>query len=163
LKEARQRFESARELRPNDVQIQRALVTTINEQAYAEGKDMKGAQALLEQALAVDPASPTTLTNIAVLAIERGDCDGAQRQLAKLGEGRGSDSVLTARLRARAYLCGSKPDVRKATEQFAIAEREAKKANAQLALAEIYTEWAPLTWDTDVQGAVEKLELAATV
>lgn len=163
LKEARQRFEAARELRPADVQIQRALVTTINEQAFAEGKDLKAAQAFLEQALAVDTASPTTLTNLAVLSIERGDCDGAQRQLTKLKDVRGADSVVTARLLARTYLCGNKPDPRKAIEAFTAAEREAKKANAQLALAEIYTEWAPLMWDVDLAGAIEKLEVAATV
>ena len=163
LKEARQRFESARELRAADVQIQRALVTTINEQAYAEGKDLKSAQALLEQALTVDPASPTTLTNLAVLSIERGDCDGAQRQVIKLKDVRGADGVVTSRLLARTYLCGSKPDPRKAIEAFTAAEREAKKANAQLALAEIYTEWAPLMWDVDLAGAIEKLEIAATV
>ncbi len=163
LKEARQRFESARELRPADVQIQRALVTTINEQAYAEGKDLKAAQVLLEQALTVDSASPITLTNLAVLSIERGDCDGAQRQVTKLQDVRGADGVVTARLLARTHLCGSKPDTRKAIEAFTAAEREAKKANAQLALAEIYTEWAPLMWDVDLNGAVEKLELAATV
>jgi tetratricopeptide (TPR) repeat protein len=163
LKEARQRFESARELRGADVQIQRHLVTTINEQAFAESKDAKAAQALLEQALAIDPGSPSTLTNIAVLAIERGDCDGAQRQLARLKDMRGSDAVVTARLTARTYLCGGKPDARKASEAYALAEREAKKANAQLALAEIYTEWVPLTWDADLGGAVEKLELAVQV
>jgi lipopolysaccharide biosynthesis regulator YciM len=163
LKEARQRFESARDLRAADVQIQRALVTTINEQAYAEGKDLKAAQTLLEQALAVDGASPITLTNLALLSIERGDCDGAQRQLTKLNDVRGADGVVTARLLARAHLCGTKPDPRKAIEAFTAAEREAKKANAQLALAEIYTEWAPLTWDVDLASAIEKLELAATI
>jgi hypothetical protein len=71
--------------------------------------------------------------------------------------------VVTARLLARAHLCGTKPDPRKAIEAFTAAEREAKKANAQLALAEIYTEWAPLTWDVDLASAIEKLELAATI
>ena len=163
LKEARQRFEAARQLRPGDIQIQRMLVTTINEQAFAEGKDFKGAQALLEQALALDASSPVTLTNVAVLSIERGECELAQRQLQKLDGVRGRDAVATARLLARAYLCANKPDVKKAQEAFAAAEREAKKANAQLALAEIYAEWAPLTWDSDLAGAVDKLELAVQV
>ena len=163
LKEARQRFEAARQLRPNDIQIQRMVVTTINEQAFAEGKDYKGAQQLLEQALAIDASSPTTLTNVAILSLERGECELATRQLAKLDQVRGRDAVVTARLLARSYLCANKPDVRKAAEAFAAAEREAKKANAQLALAEIYTEWAPLTWDTDLNGAVEKLETAVQI
>lgn len=163
LDEARMRFESARELRPNDVVIQRQLVTTINEQAYAEGKDLEAAQALLDEALALAPASPITLTNLAILSIERGDCDGALPRLTKLREIRGSDAVIVSRLLGRAYLCSSKPDAKKASEAFAAAEREARKANAQLALAEIYTEWAPLTWDADLSGTVEKLELAASV
>lgn len=162
LKEARQRFESARQLRPNDIQVSRALVTTINEQAATE-KNAKDSQALLEEALKIDPSSPVTLTNIAVLAIDRGDCDSAQRQLVKLKDVRGSDPVKTARLLARSYMCASKPDPKKAAEAYAAAEREAKKANAQLALAEIYTEWAPLTWDTDLPGAVDKLEQAVNV
>src|SRR6185503_485251 len=141
-------------------QIQRYLVTTINEQAFTESKDPKVAQGLLDQALAIDGSSPVTLTNVAVLAIDRGDCDGAQKQLQKLKDVRGSDAVVTARLLARTYLCGAKPDPRKASEAYGAAEREARKANAQLALAEIYTEWAPLLWDTDILSAVDKLEQA---
>ena len=163
LKEARQRFEAAQQLRPTDIQVQRALVTTINEQAFDSSKDAKAAQALLEQALAIDPASTTTLSNIAILAIERGDCDAAQKQLIRLKELRGSDAVVTARLLARSYLCQAKPDPKRAAEAFAAAEKEAKKANAQIALAEIYTEWAPLVWDTDLGDAIDKLELAVQI
>ncbi|MEO6777598.1 MAG: tetratricopeptide repeat protein [Kofleriaceae bacterium] len=164
LREARQRFESAQELKKQDVSIQRALIETINEQAFeASTKDVRGAQQLLEQALAIDPRSATTLTNVAVLAIERGDCDTAQKQLVKLREVRGSDAVLTGRLLARSYLCSSRPDPRRAAEAYAAAEREAKKANAQISLAEIYTEWAPLTWDADLQGAIDKLETAVQI
>jgi tetratricopeptide (TPR) repeat protein len=163
LKEARARFEAARELRPADIQISRQVVMTINEQAFAEGKDYKQAQSLLEEALKIDPASTTTLTNVAVLTIERGDCETAQRQLTKLDGVRGRDAVVTQRLLARSYLCLGKPDPRKAAESYAAAEREAKKANAQAALAEIYTEWAPLTWDNDLATAVERLETAVQV
>ena len=76
-----------------------------------------------------------------MLAIDRGDCDGAQKQLVRLQNVRGSDAVLTARLLARSYMCASHPDPKKASEAYALAEREAKKANAQLSLAEIYTEF----------------------
>jgi len=166
LREARQRFESAQQIRPNDVTIQRSLVMTINEQAFETRVDRnagpKAAQALLEQALAIDPSSPVTLTNLAVIAIDRGDCETAQRGLLKLAEVRGRDEVVRTRLLARTYLCQAKPDVKKASEAFAIAEREAKKATASLALAEIYTEWAPLTWDADLNGAVDKLEIAVS-
>ncbi len=160
LKEARQRFEAARELRPADVTVQRGLVLTINEQAFEADKDPRVAQALLEQALAIDPQSPVTITNLAVLAIDRGECDAARQQLAKLDSIRGHDTVARARLLARSYLCGAQPDPRRAAQAYALAEREARKASAQLALAEIYTEWAPLIWDTDLNDAVEKLETA---
>ena len=164
LKEARARFEAAQQFKQGDVQIQHALIETINEQGIeAAAKEPKAAQGLLEQALAIDASSPITLTNIAVLAIDRGDCDTAQRELLRLETVRGSDAVLTARLLGRSYLCGTRPDPRRAGEAFAAAEREAKKANAQLALAEIYTEWAPLTWDADLAGAVEKLDQAVQI
>ncbi len=167
LKEARQRFEAAQQVRPADVTIRRALVLTINEQAFEAGKDSSragaaAAQTLLEQGLAIDPSSPVTMTNLAVLAIDRGECDAARQQLVKLESVRGHDSVVRARLFARSFLCGARPDPKKASEAFAVAEREAKKANATLALAEIYTEWAPLVWDTDLAGAVDKLEVAVT-
>jgi Flp pilus assembly protein TadD len=163
LKEARQRFESARELRPNDVQIRRQLVTTLNEQAFAEGKNLKTAHALLEQALAIDAASPITLTNLAIVSLERGECETAQRQLLRVQKVRGADAILTARLLGRTYLCIAKPDPKQASDAYAIAEAEARKANAQLALAEVYIEWAPLLWDQDLLGTVEKLELAAAI
>lgn len=167
LKEARQRFEAAQGLRPGDVSIQRALVLTINEQAYEaikEGKegakDPRAAQAFLEQALAIDPGSPVTVTNLAVLALDRGDCDAARKELGKLQTLRGHDAVMRARLFARTFLCGARPDPKRAAAEFATAEKEARKANAALALAEIYTEWAPLVWDADPAAAVEKLDQA---
>ncbi len=160
LKEARQKFESARELRPNDITIQRGLVLAINEQSFEANKDPRLAQALLEQALPIDPQSPVTLTNMAILALERGECDQARQQLGKLESIRGHDSVVRTRLVARTYLCGNRPDPKKAAEGYAVAEREAKKANATLPLAEIYTEWAPLVWDADLNDAIEKLDVA---
>jgi Tfp pilus assembly protein PilF len=160
LREARQRFEAAQALRAGDVTIQRALVLTINEQAYEAGRDGAAAQALLAQALAIDPGSPVTVTNLAVLALERGDCEAARRELGRLESIRGHDAVMRARLFARTFLCGARPDPKRAAAEFASAEKEARKANAALALAEIYTEWAPLVWDADASGAVEKLEQA---
>lgn len=163
LDEARQRFEDAHKLRPSDVQIKRRLVYTINEQAFAEGKDFKTAQKLLDEALAIDPGSTMTVQNSAVLLLDHDDCDAAQRQLMKLGGMRAHDELATQRLLGRSYLCARRPDVKKAAAAFADAEREAKKASAQLPLAEIYTEWAPLIWDADVNEAVEKLETAVQI
>jgi Flp pilus assembly protein TadD len=163
LKEARTRFESAAQLKSGDIQIRRALVETINEQAFEQIKDPKAAQALLDQALAIDQSSPTTVTNLAVLAIERGDCDGGVKMVARAGTLRGNDTVVLSRLKARALACSSKPDQRAIMEAYGAAETEAKKANAQLALAEIYTEQAPLVWDADPNAAVDKLELAVQI
>lgn len=160
LKEARQKFEAAAQIRPNDISIQRNLVLTINEQAFAATSDAAGASALLEQALTIDPASPVTLTNLAVLAIDRGQCEPAQKQLIKLAEIRGHDEVLRTRLLARTFLCQPRPDVKRAAEAYANAEKEAKKAGAALSLAEIYVEWAPLLIETDLNGAIDKLESA---
>nr|MBA3538874.1 hypothetical protein [Deltaproteobacteria bacterium] len=160
LRESRQRFEAAQQLRPTDITIQRGLVLVINEQAFETSKEPRAAQALLEQALAIDATSPVTNTNLAVLAIARGDCEVGQRHLVKLDAIRGHDSVLRLRLLARTYLCLPRPDLKKAAETYAAAEKEAKKANAALALAEIYTEWAPLLWDTDLGDAIEKLDFA---
>jgi Flp pilus assembly protein TadD len=96
-------------------------VLTINEQAFEASKDPKLSQALLEQALAVDAQSPLTLTNVAVLAIERGDCDAARQLLVKLDSIRGHDEVVRLRLLARTYLC-AKPDPKRAAEAYAVAE-----------------------------------------
>lgn len=163
LREARQRFEGAYELRPKDVTIRRALVAVINEQAFEATEEPGGEKtglALLEQAIAIDEKSPVTLMNLGLLALERGECDQARTTLAKLEGIRGHDAVLRPRLHARSYLCGSRPDPKKASELYGIAEREAKKANNGAALTEIYVEWAPLLWDTDLDAAVAKLELA---
>ncbi|MBK9035996.1 MAG: tetratricopeptide repeat protein [Myxococcales bacterium] len=158
---ARQRFEAAAQLRPKDSQVQRALVETINAQAWAAlAKDERAAQAFLDEAAGVDPRSPMTALNMAVLAIDRGDCDGAQRHLNKLEGNRRGYAMGYERLLARTYLCAKKPDAAKAAEHYAAAEAEAKKNQANLVVAEVYTEWAPLLFATDLDDAVEKLTVA---
>ncbi len=161
LKESRAQFEAARELAPNDVTIRRALVDTINAQAFAAlARDIKTAQALLDQALPVDPKSPVTLTNVAVLAMDRGDCDRASEQLESLREQSGADLLVVNRLLARSYLCSTKPSRKRAAETYAEVEKEAKKVAANNVLAEVYVEWSPLLWDNDPSDAVEKLSQA---
>ncbi|MEZ4399981.1 MAG: tetratricopeptide repeat protein [Kofleriaceae bacterium] len=158
---ARQRFEAALALRPKDSQIQRALVETINAQAWAAlAKDERAAQAFLDEATAVSARAPMTALNMAVLAIDRGDCDGAQRLLGKLEGNRRGYALGYERLLARALLCSKKPDKAKAAEHYAAAEAEAKKNQANLVVAEIYTEWAPLLFDTNLDDATEKLTVA---
>jgi tetratricopeptide (TPR) repeat protein len=158
LRESRTQFEAARELAPGDVTIRRALVDTINAQAFvALARDAKAAQALLDQALPVDPKSPITLTNMAVLAMDRGECDRATEQLEKLRDQSGADALVVTRLLARSYLCAPKPNRKKAAEVYAEVEREAKKVAANQLLAEVYVEWAPLLWDQDPSEAVDKL------
>jgi tetratricopeptide (TPR) repeat protein len=163
VKESRARFEAAYQLRGTDIQIRRNLVDTINAQAYvALGKDPKAAQALVDEALKIDADSAPAITNLAVLSLDRGDCAIAQKHLTRLKELATGDSLVQLRLLARSYLCIAKPDNKKAAELYAAAEKEAKNVNANITLAEIYTEWAPLLWDTDLNDAVEKLQFAVT-
>ena len=165
LDKARTRFEEAHKLRPADLAIRRALVLTINEQVVGEGSgrgpekmNPKSARALLDQAAAIDPASPVTVANYAVLSLAVGDCDAARAQLTTLEGIRGHDAALRLRLLAKSYTCGARPDLNRASEIYAAAEKAARRLNASV--AELYVEWAPLLWDTDPDDAVAKLELA---
>ncbi len=162
LAAARGRFEAAVAIRPRDVALRRALVDTINGQALTalEGGDTRASQTLLDEALVFDADAPSTSLNLAVLAIDRGDCDGAQRFLAKLATRRGY-ALVYERLLARTYLCQKKPDPAQAAVHYALADKEATKNQANLISAEIYTEWAPLLVATDLDDAVEKLLAAA--
>jgi tetratricopeptide (TPR) repeat protein len=161
VKDARGRFELAYGLRPKDVQVRRALVQAINLQAYqAIAKaDYNSAGTLLVEAGRVQSKSPTTNQNLAVLALVQDDCDGAQRHLTQLKDRRGY-ALAYHRLLARALLCAKRPDRERAADEYALAEKEAKLAQANLTLAEVYTEWAPLTMDKNLDDAVDKLETA---
>lgn len=159
---ARERFQAAVAIRPKDVQIQRQLIETINAQAWnaLDKGDAKSAQGFLDEAAAIDARSPMTALNLAVLAIDRGDCDGAQRHLGKLEGNQRGYAMVYQRLMGRTFLCGKKPDPAKAAERYALADAEAKKNQANLVAAEIYTEWAPLIAATNLDDAVEKLTAA---
>jgi lipopolysaccharide biosynthesis regulator YciM len=160
LKESRSRFEQAFALRPKDVQIRRGLVETINRQALDTlDKNAGQAESLFGDALKVDGGSPMTSRNLAVLYIERNDCDGATKYLDKLRDTKGY-ALAYERLLARTYLCSKRPDPGKANEHYAAADAEARKVQANLVQAEIYTEWAPLTWNQDLDGAIDKLQTA---
>ncbi|HRC59001.1 MAG TPA: hypothetical protein PKU97_23925, partial [Kofleriaceae bacterium] len=97
---------------------------------------------------------------LAVLAMDRGDCDRAVEQLERLRTQSGADVLVVTRLLARAYLCSTKPSPKRAAEVYAEVEREAKKAGTNNVLAEVYVEWGPLLWESDPQDAVEKLTQA---
>ncbi len=159
---ARARFESAVALRPKDVQVRRGLVETINAQAGTalDKNDPKTAQAFLEEAAGVDARAPMTALNMAVLSIEKNDCEGAQRQLDKLKGNRRGYALVYERLMGRTFLCVKKPDRAKAAGHFVEADKEARKLQANLLSAEIYTEWAPLMLDSNLDDAVEKLAAA---
>ncbi len=86
LKESSDSFDDAAKLKPNDITIKKYRVTVINEQAFAAGGDYKAASALLNEALKIDAENPLTLTNVAVLTIERGQCKEAEKQLIKLDQ-----------------------------------------------------------------------------
>lgn len=158
---ARQRFEAAVALKPKDVEVRRDLVYTINAQALVAFKkgDAKTAVGFLEDASKADPASPMTSRNLAVIAIDKGDCDAGLRYLARLRDVP-SARMDYNRLSGRAQLCAKKPDPNKAMEHFAVADDEATKLSANLIKSAIYTEWAPLLLNTKLDEAVEKLDIA---
>jgi len=159
LKDARVRFEAAFSIRPKDVNVKRGLVQTINFQAYQafNKQDYKATAKLLDEAAEVDPTIPTTNLDRAVLAIAQGECGEGQKHLMKLNGVKGYE-LAYERLIARTYLCIEKPDRKKAAEHYAAAFTEVKKVQNNLIQAEIFTEWAPLIMDTNVDDAVSKLE-----
>jgi hypothetical protein len=161
LKEARGRFEDTYKIKTKDVQVRRGLVETINKQALdaLDKNNRQGAEQLFNEALKVDQGEPMTSQNLAVLEIEGGDCDGATRYLNALKDQKGYE-LAYERLTARTYLCSKKPDPKKAAEHYAKADEQARAVQANLIEAEIFTEWAPLTWDQDLDGAVDKLQTA---
>ena len=158
-RESRERFEEAHKLK-SDVEIRKGLVKVIEIQAYASfaDKDYKKADELLDQAAKVDSSSTTVSLKRAVMAIDQGNCDVAQKHLDKLKSSK-SDTLLYERLMGRTYLCLDKPNKKKAAEHYAKADAEAKKVQANLIQAEIYTEWAPLLWDNaaNLDDVVSKL------
>ncbi len=155
---ARKHFGEAYKLRPKDVTVRIGLVRTINLEAYRARSNAKKAEGLLMEAYGIDKNAPSTNQNLAVLDIERGDCDQARDKLSALAKTR-SYALMYHRLLGRTYLCGKHRDEAKAADQYARAEKEAGSAN--LVRAEIYIEWAPLLWDKDLDKAVDMLESAA--
>jgi Tetratricopeptide repeat len=160
LKEGRGRFEDALKLRPRDLTIRRGLVETINAEALTVvDKEPKTAEGLFRQALGVDGRAPMTSLNLAVFEIDRGDCDAGAQHLERI-KGVQRYALAYHRLLARTYLCRKHPDPGRAAQQYAEAESEVRKVQANLIQAEIYTEWAPLIWDKDLAGAIDKLQTA---
>jgi tetratricopeptide (TPR) repeat protein len=117
---ARQRFEAAVQLRPKDAQIQRALVETINAQAWA---------ALTARTTAPPRASstrPRRSIPSPMTALNHGGAGDRSRRLrrrpAPPGQARGQPPRLRDGLRAAAgahLLCSKKPDKAKAAEHYA--------------------------------------------
>jgi len=161
LKDSRSRFEQALALSNTDLTVRRLLIEAINQQAWQEvsNKSPKQAETLLLQAQEVDSKSAMTSLNLAVLAMDQDDCDGAVKYLEKLKK-RGGYTLVYERLTARSFLCRARPDPKAAAEHYAAADREVKKVQANLIQAEIYTEWAPLTMNSDVDDSVDKLQTA---
>jgi len=160
LKDSRDRFEQALKIRPKDLTIRRGLVETINAQALdVVEKQPKAAEGLFREALAVDDHAPMTSLNMAVFEIDHGDCDAAAHHLDRI-KNVPRYALAYHRLLARTYLCGRRHDPKAAAEQYAEAETEVRKVQANLIQAEIYTEWAPLIWDKDLNDAIDKLQTA---
>ena|GEM_PF-1203211 len=161
LKMARARFEAARKLSPRSVTIRIGLVQTINAQAHAAFLAHNTPLAIkqLNAARQIRPSDSRTNQNLAVVEIQKGRCAGARKFLKALSSDR-SYYLIYHRLMARTYLCQRRPDRRRAISHFARAEKEAISTNANLIRAEIYTEWAPLLFKSNLKDAVSKLEVA---
>jgi len=161
LRLARQRYASARQLNPQSVTIRIGLVQTINRQAriaFRKGK-MNAAIGHLNAARAIRPGQPLTNQNFAVVYIKQKKCGTARKYLAALAKDK-SYSLVYHRLMARTYLCQRRPNKGKAIGHFRKAEKEAIATQANLVRAEIYAEWAPLLFRSNLKSAVEKLESA---
>jgi tetratricopeptide (TPR) repeat protein len=158
--DARKRYESAAKIK-KDVKVKIGLVQTINMQAYQSfaDKDVKTATTLLTEALDIDGKSTITNQNLAVIAVKNGKCGKKTRGYLAPLEGSKATALFYHRMMGRVYLCQDKPNAKKASEHFAKAEKEAKApgVTANLTIAEIYTEWAPLTVGDDLSGSVDKL------
>ena len=165
LADARGRFEAARLLRPKEVKVRIGLVQTINYQAYREYSSAKPdavkAEKLLLEAFAVNKKAALTNQNLAVLALERGQCAAARKNL-KAMKSSAAHVLMYHRLMARSFMCQAKPDTKSAIEHYAAAEKKALQPDVQANLirAEIYTEWAPLLMDSNLGDAIDKLETA---
>ena len=161
--EARKSFEQAYALRPKDVKVRLGLVQTINLQAYKSFKADK--PAIAEQHLTaahkINPRAALTNQNLAVMWLARGKCGKAREFLGALKSSK-SHGLMYHRLMGRVSLCSTKPNRKAAIEHYARAEKLAKAPGVQanLLLAEIYTEWAPLIWKSKLSDAIDKLETA---
>lgn len=161
LRLARQRYESARAIDSRSVTVRIGLVQTINRQARnAFVKNRVGeALKLLGEARRIDPTDPLTNQNLGVVSIQRGQCAAARNHLKPLARNR-SYQLVYHRLMARSYMCQPRPDTRRASNHYRVAEREAISTQANLIRAEIYAEWMPLLFRTNIKEAVDKLEQA---
>ncbi|MEM9489543.1 MAG: tetratricopeptide repeat protein, partial [Myxococcota bacterium] len=160
---ARRRYQAAYGIRRSDVTVRIGLIQTINVQAFSaiSKGEFDRAEAFLGDAYQIDRKATITNRNLAVLALSRNRCDRAATYLKALADAPG-EALMYHRLRARAYLCQKQPDRKRAAAHYAQAEKRALDPNLQANLlrAEIYTEWAPLLFDTNLDDAIDKLETA---
>ncbi len=157
---ARSLFEKAFEAN-SDARARRGIIQSFNLEAHQAltSNKTREAHVILTRALKYDNKSIQTNKNLAVLAIELGQCKDAMEHLGALRELR-SQQVAYHRLSARASLCLAEPDLPAALKLYEKGAQLAREAGNNLALAEIYTEWAPLTFKSDLDGAVQKLSEA---
>lgn len=154
-------FIEALKLQPGKAQYEQGLIRAINLQAMDEHNkgNLARAQRVLQEAFEVDKTDTLTNQNLAVVYLEKNECSDALTHIAAILKKR-SDSLIGHRLAARAYLCQKKPDAKKAAEHYAAAEKRALQARNNKMRAEIYTEWAPLLVNSDLDDAIDKLEQA---
>ena len=157
--EARATYEQVLSRRTGDARARRGVIRTFNLEAATalEAGKSQEAYAVLRKALKYEPKSIQTNKNLAVLAIETNDCAAARSHLSALKDVR-SQQVAYHRLAARAMRC--EKNLGEAAKLYAAGAKIARTARNNLALAEIYTEWAPLTFSSDLDGSIAKLNQA---
>lgn len=163
LDRARKRYEAAYAVRKSDVQVRIGLVQTVNLQAFEAMSrgELDVASKYLGEAYEFDKRSTLTNKNLAIVALQQKQCDRAKKHLTALEKAPGT-ALMYHRLLARAYACQRKPNRQQASRHYAAAEKLALDPNLQANLlrAEIYSEWAPLLFDSNLDNAVAKLEVA---
>ena len=156
IQEARAMYLDVLSARGDDARARQGVTDTYNREAAAMLAAGKSGEAYttLRRALKHDPKSIRLQRNLAVLAIEAGECPAALEHLEPLRDAR-SQQVSYHRLGARASLCAGKADA--AARLYDKAATLARAARNNLALAEIYVESAPLSFTSDLDGAIERL------
>lgn len=159
LAAARKNYAKAYELNPKDVKTRDGLANSILAQAAkaVATNDDAAAKKFLGEAYAIAPDNANVNFNLGIFALEEGRASDAVKYL-QVPYKKTPNDATTNRLLGKAYM--NLKDASKANEFFSKAEEEAKRQNGNQVLSEIYTDWAPLLIERNLEEGVTKLELA---